>query len=336
MKPIPTNLVTGFLGCGKTSAINHLLKHRPAGERWSIFVNEYGMVTIDEMLIDAEAPEVNIQELGGGCLCCTVAMVFDPLFEQFIQRTNPDRLLLEPSGAGHPAALIDRLRGETFGGMIDLRATICLIDPQDWDRPQWRDSAVFHDQIQMADVVGITFTDLRDANQTDRCRQWIESFDPPKLLVSETSHGKIDPDWLDLRQTVIRSPRFGDAHDHDRLDSHHQRGTSQLSEIVVPPSVGKPNRFENQSDGQWACGWIFSVDEVFDRDNLLDLLGYLRPIVRLKGVFRCQDDWWVINRSKNETSFQTTAYRRDSRLEIITDIQTTGWQELEQLLLKCR
>ncbi len=336
MKPIPTNLITGFLGCGKSTAINHLLKHRPTNERWSIFVNEYGMVTIDDLLIDTEAPEVSVQELGGGCLCCTVAMVFDPLFDQFIRLSKPDRILLEPSGAGHPSALIDRLRGEKFASLIDLRATICLIDPQDWDKPQWRDSAVFHDQIQMSDVVAITFTDKRDADQTQRCRQWVESFDPPKLLVTETSHGQISPEWLDLRQTVVRPPKFGDAHDHDRVHSQHQHGTDGLTSIETPPQVGRPNRFENEGDGQWACGWIFSVDEVFDRDELLDLLGYLRPVVRLKGVFRCQDDWWVINRSKNETSFETTAYRRDSRLEIITDKPTSGWPKMEQLILNCR
>lgn len=102
MMPIPTNLITGFLGSGKTTAINRLLEHRPDGERWSIFVNEYGIVTVDELLIDSECPEVNVQEVGGGCLCCTVAFAFDAVFSQFIRRSKPDRLLLEPSDAGHP------------------------------------------------------------------------------------------------------------------------------------------------------------------------------------------------------------------------------------------
>ncbi|ELP33188.1 CobW family GTP-binding protein [Rhodopirellula baltica] len=334
--PIPTNLITGFLGSGKTTAINRLLTHRPDGERWSIFVNEYGMVTVDEMLIDSESPEVSVQELGGGCLCCTVAFAFDAVFSQFIRRSKPDRLFLEPSGAGHPAALIDKLRDENFRRAIDLRATICLVDPEDWSKPQWRDSEVFHDQVQMADVVAINFTDKRDPKLTQQCREWIESFDPPKMLIVETDHGRIDPAWLDIQNTVVRPPKFGEAHSHNHSHAAGHVDAGGLTSIEVPPMLGKPKRIENEGDGQWACGWIFSVDEVFDRDQLLDLLGYLQPVVRLKGVFRCQDDWWVINRSKNETSFSTTAYRRDSRLEVITDRATSGWDEVEQLLLKCK
>ncbi|EMI58049.1 hypothetical protein [Rhodopirellula sallentina] len=57
---------------------------------------------------------------------------------------------------------------------------------------------------------------------------------------------------------------------------------------------------------------------------------------RVRHRDRGRDDWWGINRSKNETSFSATAYRRDSRLEVITDSPTSGWEGLEQLLLKCK
>jgi hypothetical protein len=52
---------------------------------------------------------------------------------------------------------------------------------------------------------------------------------------------------------------------------------------------------------------------VFDRDALLDLLGYLRPVFRLKGVFHCQDDWWRIQRAGDETSFRPSVYRQQRR-----------------------
>ena len=77
------------------------------------------------------------------------------------------------------------------------------------------------------------------------------------------------------------------------------------------------------------------VDDIFDRDKLMDFLGELKPIVRLKGVFRCRGNWWAINRAKEATDLTTSTYRSDSRLEIIVDSDSLNWNKLEQGLLSC-
>jgi G3E family GTPase len=339
-KRVPANLITGFLGSGKTTAIRALLDTRPAGERWSILINEFGTVSIDQTDFDAGDAEVKVQELAGGCMCCTMSAIMAPLLARFLHQTRPDRLIIEPSGLGHPAQLIDQLRGPDFRQLVDLRATVCLVDPQNFENPLLAESAVFHDQIQMADVVALNWTDRRNRETIDRCRAWIEQFDPPKLLVTETSFGRLDHPCLDRDATLVRPPRFGDAHEPQRreaADRHpgHHAHHEPLTQIERSPQPGKPLRFENAGQGQWACGWIFSPEDVFDRDVLLDLLGYLRPVLRLKGVFHCDDDWWKIQRVGNETSFRPSVYRHDSRLEIIIPYKTNGWLELETKLLAC-
>jgi len=351
-KRIPTNLIIGFLGAGKTTAIAKLIDSRPVGEKWSIFVNEYGMVSIDQAIVDTGSEDIAVQELGGGCACCTMAFAFQPLLAQFIRRTKPDRLILEPSGASHPAKIIDILRNSNFAGAIDLRNIICLIDPKDFEDPRWRETAVFHDQVQLADIVALNWTDKRDRELVDRCRKWVEDFAPPKLLIVETSFGEIDPLWLDLEASTVRIPSFPNAHskpptilgelpllklatanvDRGKAEANEQGETSTT---VPSPTPGQPLRIQNNELGHDACGWIFHVDDTFDRDNLLDLLGYVHPVVRLKGVFRCEDNWWSINRAKDATSFAPSAYRRDSRLEIILDRRTAGWDEFEGKLLEC-
>ena len=339
-KRVPANLITGFLGSGKTTAIRALLEERLSGERWSILINEFGTVSIDQTDFDAGDAEVKVQELAGGCMCCTMSVVMEPLLARFLHQTRPDRLIIEPSGLGHPALLIDKLRGPGFRQLVDLRATICLVDPQNFANPLLAESAVFHDQIQMADVVALNWTDRRSRETIDRCRSWIEQFDPPKLLVTETSFGRLDRQWLDRDATLVRPPRFGDAHQPQRreaADRHpgHHSHHEPLMQIERSPQPGKPLRFENAGQGQWACGWVFSPEDVFDRDALLDLLGYLRPVLRLKGVFHCDDDWWKIQRAGNETSFRPSVYRRDSRLEVIIPYKTSGWLEFETKLLAC-
>ncbi len=333
---IPANLITGFLGSGKTTAIRALLDDRLPGERWSILINEFGTVSIDQTEFDGQDAEVKVQEIAGGCMCCTMSMVMEPLLARLLHQTKPDRLIIEPSGLGHPALLVDKLRSLSFCQMVDLRSTICLVDPANLENRLLAESAVFQDQIQIADVVALNWTDRRSRETIDRCRVWIEQFDPPKSLVTETSFGRLDRRWLDRDGTVVRPPRFGDAHAPQRQPAEHgDHHHAPLTQIDRSPEPGRPVRLESHGQGQWACGWIFSPNDVFDRDRLLDLLGYLRPVLRLKGVFHCDDDWWKIQRAGNETSFRPSVYRRDSRLEIIIPYKTSGWPDLETKLLAC-
>ncbi len=305
-----------------------------------MFINEYGMVSIDDLMLDDQTPEVQIQELAGGCFCCTTSAIMDTVLMQFIRRTKPDRLLIEPSGAGHPARVIDALRSPRFKEAIDLRATICLVDPKDFENPRVTNNEGFHDQIQMSDVVAISWTDKREASQIERCRQWINQFDPPKLLVTETQFGKLNPDWLDLNGIVVRTPRFPHAHSAGNEDKHqHSDASSPLTDgsglisLNGPAVSDRPVRRENAGNGQRACGWIFSSDEIFDREDLFDYLASIRPMQRIKGIFRCDDDWWLFNRSGSEISITPTAYRRDSRVEFITDASEPGWNEVEDRLI---
>ncbi|MCC9655195.1 CobW family GTP-binding protein [Rhodopirellula halodulae] len=353
---IPTNVIVGFLGSGKTAAIAKLIDKRPEGEKWSVLINEFGEVSIDHALVESRLEGIAIEELGGGCACCTLALVFKPLLAQFVRRTKPDRLILEPSGVSHPANVVDILRSPNFAKAIDLRNIICLIDPKDFEDPRWRDTAVFQDQVQLADIVILNWTDSRDRELIDRCRTWVESFRPPKQLILETSFGEIDLELLDREFNTLRFPLFDDAHpspeqpggempvlqpvspdshhDHHHHEDEHEHHGSNAKESPQP-TPGRPVRFQNSDADYDACGWIFHVDDVFDRDELLDLLGYVHPIVRLKGVFRCEDEWWTINRAKDGTSYAPSAYRRDSRLEIILDRKTPGWDEFESKLLAC-
>ena len=348
---IPTNLIIGFLGSGKTTTISKLLASRPSGEHWSILINEFGTVSVDQALLDSSSNEIAIEELGGGCVCCTMSFAFRPLMAQFIRRSKPDRLILEPSGLSHPAKVVDMLRSDDFSGAIELKNIICLVDPKEVENPRWKESEVFQDQIQLADIVVLNWTDCRERAQINRCREWIETFDPPKELILESSYGEFSPDLLDLDINKLRYPLFKDAHPVKALEPDLAPDLVVLNPIdkVTPstrtsernenanahPMPGSPLRFENQNANFTACGWVFHLDDIFDRNSLLDFLGSLKNIVRLKGIFRCQKEWWAINRVKNTTDWSPSAYRRDSRLEIILEKTPADWRKIERRLLDC-
>lgn len=355
---IPTNLITGFLGAGKTSGILSLLKVRPPSERWGVIVNEYGMVSLDHIYLNdvtqghsdsEETNDVHIEELAGGCFCCTLADSLPLTLIRLIRRIRPHRILLEPSGSGHPAAVIDLLRSGRLAEIIDLRTVIGLVDPRDFANPRITNKDVFRDQIEMADIIAFNFTDKCSREQIEACRRFVETMDPPKCLMSETTHGRLAAEWLDFPSSGDRSTTQPQLHRADRTDEHLRMASNaepdgadkavdlshSLTQASMAPRPGMPQRCSNEGLEQSACGWIFCPTDRFQRELTVELLRRINPILRLKGVLHCEDDWWSIQRRGADMEIRRTAYRRDSRLEIIAEDSALDWIALEQQLLAC-
>jgi G3E family GTPase len=321
---VPTNLVTGFLGVGKTTALMNLLRTRPPGSRWAVLVNEYGEVGIDQALLeDAATPGVTIKEVAGGCICCTSSVFFKFALAQILTHVKPERVLVETTGVGHPSRLIDMLRLPVYGDRISLRATVCLIDPHDFDNSEMRNSPVFLDQVELADVLLLNKADLASDATKQAFQKWGKSLFPPKLHVGVTREGHLEPEWLDLDCSPERKPLFPDLHSEEE-HRHYE------SEKVLLPEKGRPIRKESVAAEYRACGWLFSPEEVFDESKLLTLLGSDSSIRRLKGVFRTQDGWIVVNRVHQDVTVKPTQYRLDSRLEVFSE--STDWGAFEENL----
>ena len=140
--PIPTHIITGALGAGKTTAISSLLKAKPADQVWCLIVNEAGAVGVDAALLSpgvdpssnealSQAGGVAVRELAGGCMCCALSSVTGVAIAQLVRQTRPDRLLIEPSGLAHPVALVDMLRGPSLRSALALQPIVCLVRQSD-------------------------------------------------------------------------------------------------------------------------------------------------------------------------------------------------------------
>ena len=89
---IRVHLITGFLGVGKTTAILHLLKHKPEHEKWAVLVNEFGEVGVDGAILESQGAVV--REVPGGCLCCVSGLPFQMGLNMLIARGKPDVILI--------------------------------------------------------------------------------------------------------------------------------------------------------------------------------------------------------------------------------------------------
>lgn len=322
LQRIPLNLITGYLGVGKTTTILNLLNRRPEGEKWAILVNEFGHIGIDQEAFELEEG-IQVKELTGGCVCCTLAGKLTPTLMRLIHLAQPDRILVEPTGLGHPAGIFDALSSPDLTPFIDLRATLCLMDPRLLETPEVLGSETFQDQINMADVLVLNKTDLAPAELTRDAREHAANLFPPKQQVVEAVQGQVDPKVLDLVREGHFQARFPAYHEHSH---HHSSGTD--SDELTPE---KPIRRLGRAYGRVSCGWIFHSDLVFP-EGVFRFLDSLGPADRVKGVFRTPEGWVLYNRVNNEATLYQLAYRRDSRLEIITD-QELDWDHIEDGLL---
>ena len=251
-RKIPATVVTGFLGAGKTSLIQHLLR-TAGGRRLALIINEFGEIGVDgEILkscgIDA-CPAENIVELANGCLCCTVADDFLPTIEALLDRPQPpDHIVIETSGLALPKPLVQAFAWPEVRTRVTVDGVIAVIDGPavaagrfaddpaalaaqragdaalDHDSPL---AELFQDQLACADLVVLNKVDQLD----DAGRAAVEAIVAASLSRSvkllPARFGAIDAGVLlglgaaaedDLAQRPSHHDG-ADGHDHDDFES---------------------------------------------------------------------------------------------------------------------
>ena len=130
LQNIPTHVIAGPLGAGKTSLIKHLLKQRPVGERWAVLINEFGQIGLDAALLTSDADGIALGEVAGGCLCCVNGAPFQIGLGRLLRKAKPDRLFIEPSGLGHPSRLLEQLSEAPWVGVLAVQPCVLVLDAQ--------------------------------------------------------------------------------------------------------------------------------------------------------------------------------------------------------------
>lgn len=321
-RPVPVNLVTGFLGAGKTTAIRHLLEHGRQGERWAVLVNEFGKVGIDQAVLGSD--EVAIREVPGGCLCCTNHLPLQVALSQLLARANPSRILIEPTGLGHPARVLELLREAHWRDVLDVRATITLVDARELADPRVLAHETFRAQIEAADVLVFSKDDVLTAADRARAQEFAASLVPPRQHVHFMREGHLEREWLDVpgraepvRRSLLHVP-------------------APVTAMTAGPAVIEPPYHYSEHAGEAAiAGWVFPREWQFHNNALLDVLFGLRDTLRVKGVFHTDQGWIFFNATRYETAVNSEVPRSDNRLEVIAP-QALDWKGLEEKLLAAR
>lgn len=322
---VPTNIITGFLGVGKTSAILNLMRHKPENERWAILVNEFGEIGVDGSLLEgssSEGQQVYIREVPGGCMCCAAGLPMQIALNQLLTHSRPDRLLIEPTGLGHPKEVLEVLSSENYREVLSLQKIITLVDARKLSEPKYTEHDTFNQQIDIADIVVGNKTDLYATGDDELLSDYVsQRANKEGTPVVYTIQGDIHLALLDGETASVAQQ----SHHHH----HHHTSKPLASELPIPPCGYI--KAVNSGEGFESVGWRFAPNKVFSRQKLIELLVTIEA-ERLKAVFITQDGVFGYNMTSDELQEGELDDCKESRIEIIA---STIDSSLEEKLLNC-
>ena len=157
MIKIPVNIISGFLGAGKTTAILKLLSQKANDEPWAVVINEFGKISIDTKTLQSASDSENVYEIAGGCICCTAKAYLNDTLQSVIQSGKYSRIIIEPTGLGGVDMVSEIVESQPA---LFLNPVICLVDIQRVTNPKLNRIPVFRAQISKSDWVVFSKTDL--------------------------------------------------------------------------------------------------------------------------------------------------------------------------------
>ncbi|KYH26819.1 urease accessory protein UreG [Halalkalicoccus paucihalophilus] len=286
-EPIPVTVVSGSLGAGKTTLVNHVLTNRE-GYEVAVIVNDMGEVNVDADLIAREGNEEGIVDLSNGCICCELREDLLTEATRLADSRQFDYLLVESSGISEPIPVARTFTGGGGGGADDgdapegfrLDTTVSVIDAAEFERafdageiPEAEGeesdrplTELLIDQIEFCDLLLLNKTDLVEEGKLDEIEAVIERLQPRAGIV-RTAHSKIDPG------RVLGTERF------DLQEA--QRHVGWKRELA-----GVEHGHTHPAEELGVESFVYRQKRPFHPERLDEAFESLSGIVRAKGIFR--------------------------------------------------
>lgn len=319
LSQIPTHLIAGPLGAGKTTLIRHLLAQKPAGERWAVLINEFGQIGLDAALLEQGDDGIALAEVAGGCLCCVNGAPFQVGLGRLLRKARPDRLLIEPSGLGHPAQLLAQLRQPPWLGVLAVQPALLVLDAAALAAGQPLPDV----QRQALGEAGLLLLN-KSAGLDDASRARIATNLPPVPL-HWTEQGQLD---LALLPGLATQASF--------IEVSAELPTAAPGLVQIWRNVAEPIcQVQDQAEG-WSIGWRWHPSQHFDLAQVsrwLQNLGWRRA----KAVLHGAEGWHSLNALQGHVleAWGPSEWRKDSRLELIFD-QAQDVAALSAAFANCR
>ena len=198
------DIISGFLGAGKTTFIKKLLKEAVAGEQVVLIENEFGEIGIDGGFLKDSG--VEIREMNSGCICCSLVGDFGQSLKEVLTTYHPDRIIIEPSGVGKLSDVIKAVIDVASEIQVTLSSAVTIVDAQKCKMYRKNFGEFFNNQIENAGTVVLSRTDIAPADKVDLSVEIIRELNPKAVIVTtpfEELSGKQLLEMIEKPDTMV-------------------------------------------------------------------------------------------------------------------------------------
>ena len=222
------DIISGFLGAGKTTLIQKLLKEALKGEKVVLIENEFGEIGIDGGFLKEAG--IQIREMNSGCICCSLVGDFGTSLKEVVDKYHPDRILIEPSGVGKLSDVIKAVQGVQGDVDIVLNSYTTVVDAKKCKMYMRNFGEFFNNQVEYAGAIIMSRTDIIDEKKAQQAMELLRGINAKAAIITtpiEKLDGKkileVMEKPVSLEEELMAEeevcPECGHVHEHG--EHHH-------------------------------------------------------------------------------------------------------------------
>ena len=305
---VKIDIISGFLGAGKTTLIKKLLKEAFEGEQVVLIENEFGEIGIDGgFLKDAG---IEIREMNSGCICCSLVGDFGASLKEVVEKYHPDRILIEPSGVGKLSDVIKAVQGVEEDVDIQLNSYTTVVDAKKCKMYMRNFGEFFDNQVQYAGAIIMSRTDIVDEKKAMESMELLRSINEKAAIITtpiEKLDGKkileVMEHPVSLADELLKEEHehhhhhdhddeCGCGHDHDHEHEHHHDHDGECG-------CGHDHHHGHHHADEVFTSWGVETPDKYDKETLSEILRKLSEtddygdILRAKGMLPTPEGKWM-------------------------------------------
>ena len=326
---VKIDIISGFLGAGKTTLIKKLLKDGFQGEQVVLIENEFGEIGIDGGFLKEAG--IQIREMNSGCICCSLVGDFGTSLKEVVTKYNPDRILIEPSGVGKLSDVIKAVQGVQDEVDIKLNSYTTVVDAKKCKMYMKNFGEFFDNQIQYAGAIIMSRTDIATEKKVQESLELLRSLNKDAAIITtpiENLDGKklveVMEHPVSLEQEMLEEEHehhhhhhddeCGCGHDHEEHEHHHHHDGE----------CGCGHDHHHHHADEVFTSWGRETIKKYTREGLEKILEALSEsdkygiILRAKGMLPAEDGTWIyFDMVPEETEIREGAPEYTGRLCVI-------------------
>ncbi|PIH03535.1 GTP-binding protein [Clostridium combesii] len=286
---IKVNLISGFLGAGKTTLIKKVLENVKE-EKIVIIENEFGEIAIDGDLIKKEG--FDVFELRSGCICCMMKQDFEDSLQKVIEEYKPDRIIIEPTGISSLSQLLDILEKDNFKDKININRVITVVDSTSYLEEKDAFGEFYMDQVENAEILIVSKTQMVDKSTLKKVKESLRECN---------------------KKASIKTLAFEEFSKEYILNFLDEDSSRDIKRDSVEVMISTEDGFESLGV---KTNKIFEIREINEIISKL-FTGKYGDVIRIKGFLKGEKEIIQINCTKKVHNIETVEDSKEIKICII-------------------